>query len=122
MGTCEDGDVIPTPEDLAVLATDHATAEHLAREVVGALREYGHRGDPRAMRVVWQVARPLDAKPRTVWRNGETCMTPEGCVGIVAAAITPASQLPAARSLVAMGLHLGAVTDDAVTLVCVRPA
>jgi len=125
--------VIPTPEDLAVLATDHATAEHLAREVVGALREYGHRGDPRAMRVVWQVARPLDAKPRTVWRNGETCMTPEGCVGIVAAAITPASQLPAAaitpasqlpaaRSLVAMGLHLGTVADDAVTLVRVRPA
>ena len=25
-------------------------------------------------------------------------------------------------SLAAMGLHLGAVTDDAVTLVCVRPA
>ena len=111
-----------TADLLVVLATDHATAEHLAREVVGALREHGYSSDPCKVRVVWQVVLPGTHKPRTVWRSGETCMTPEGCVGIVGAAITPASQLPAARSLVAMGLHLGTVADDAVTLVRVRPA
>lgn len=47
-------------------------------------------------------------------------MTPEGCVGRKGEPITPASQLDAARELVAMGLRLGRITDDAVTLVCPR--
>lgn len=115
-------DPATTADLLAVLATDHATAEHLAREVAGVLREHGYSNDPRKLRVVWQVVLPGTHKPRTVWRNGETCMTPEGHVGIVGYTITPASQLPAARALVTMGLHLGTVADDAVTLVRVRPA
>ena len=113
-------DPATTADLLAVLATDHATAEHLAREVAGVLREHGYSNDPRKLRVVWQVVLPGTHKPRTVWRNGETCMTPEGHVGIVGYTITPASQLPAARALVTMGLHLGTITDDAVTLVVLR--
>lgn len=108
-----------TTADLgAVLSLDWRRAEVLAREVVRELRKYGHPGGD--VRVVWRVVLPSERRPLTVWRAGDVCMTPEGCVGHKGEPITPASQLDAARELATMGLRLGAVTDDAVTLVCLR--
>lgn len=128
-----------TTADLcAVLSIDWRRAEMLAREVVRTLREYGHRGGD--VRVVWRVVeveplgehdlisptlRALDRAeawsghvehegrrvPWHLWGDGVSG------TGIVS---DGGRCLPPARELVAMGLRLGRVTDDAVTLVCPR--
>lgn len=128
-----------TTDDLcAVLAIDWHRAEVLAREVVRELRQYGHRGGD--VRVVWRVValepcgehdlisptlRALDraeawsgyverARWRVLWH-----LWGDGACG-TGRADDCSERLPPARELVAMGLRIGRITDDAVTLVCPR--
>lgn len=120
-----------TTDDLcAVLAIDWPRAEVLAREVVRELREYGHRGGD--VRVVWRVVKlepcgehdlispTLRMIDRSwAWRNDEGDRTTFWLWGDGAMS-GRTERLPPARELVAMGLRLGRITDDAVTLVCPR--
>lgn len=120
-----------TTADLcAVLAIDWRRAEVLAREVVRALREYGHPGGD--VRVVWRVVEleplgPHDLISPTlraldrewVWRNDEGDRTTFWLWGDGAMS-GRTERLPPARELVAMGLRLGRITNDAVTIVCPR--
>ena len=128
-----------TTDDLcAVLAIDWHRAEVLAREVVRELRQYGHRGGD--VRVVWRVVkmepcgehdlisptlRAVDraevwsgyverARWRVLWH-----LWGDGACG-TGRADDCSERLPPARELVAMGLRIGRITDDAVTLVCPR--
>ncbi len=137
-----------TTDDLcAVLAIDWHRAEVLAREVVRELRQYGHRGGD--VRVVWRVVKmepcgehdlispTLRAVDRAeVWSGHVNLLHADGRRGVLETRDTwhmwgdgacgtgraddRSERLPAARELVAMGLRLGRITDDAVTLVCPR--
>lgn len=129
----------PVADDLcAVLSIDWQRAEVLAREVVRELRECGHPGGD--VRVVWRVValepcgehdlisptlRALDraeawsgyverARWRVLWH-----LWGDGACG-TGRADDCSERLPPARELVAMGLRIGRITDDAVTLVCPR--
>lgn len=113
-----------------MLAIDWPRAEVLAREVVRELRQYGHRGGD--VRVVWRVVAmeplgehdlispTLRAVDRSwAWRNDEGDRTTFWLWGDGAMS-GRTERLPPARELVAMGLRLGRITDDAVTIVCPR--
>lgn len=121
-----------------MLAIDWRRTEVLAREVVGALREYGHPGGD--VRVVWRVVAleppgahdlispTLRALDRTEAWSGHVehagRRVPWHLWGDGVSGTGIASEggrcIHAARELVAMGLRLGRITADAVTLVCPR--
>ncbi len=86
----------------------HDRAEELARRAVAALRERGHPArSPESMCVVWRVATPSVRSFQT--------MRPGGSVR-PAEVEEPQDRTPAARALRNMGLRLGRISDDSVTV------
>lgn len=87
----------------------HDRAEELARRAVAALRERGHPArSPESMCVVWRVATPPSVRSFQTMRPGRP-VRPAEVEG-------PEVQTPAARALRDMGLRLGRITDDSVTV------
>lgn len=96
------------------------TAEALAREVVGALREYGHRGS--VERVVWRMVSPDPSGSDIAWENGDFRFGENGSMfdcGITKERFSPTLRITppsAAAALVRMGLRFGPITGDVVTI------
>lgn len=94
------------------------TAEALAREVVGALREYGHRGS--VERVVWRMNTLSIADSTIVWQNGGVAFGEDGnilSIGGERVPLAPWLAFPsAAAALVRMGLRFGPIDNESVTI------
>jgi hypothetical protein len=87
----------------------HDRAEELARRAVAALRAHGRSArSPESMCVVWRVATPQSVRSFQTIRPGR--------VERPAEAEGPHEHTPAARALRDMGLRLGRITDDSVTV------